>query len=248
MDRFLRTRRFLGEEKFAILQTKKVTIIGLGAVGSYACEAVTRFGILNIRAVDFDIIKHSNINRQLYALESTLGEYKADVCQNRVRDINPSCQIETLKMFAHEESFEMIFNNQPDIVIDAIDSLSAKVALLTWLYRHQIPVVSSMGAALKFDPSRITTGDIFDTDNCHLARMMRKRLRRNGVGRGIDCVFSTEIVNNDSLFYETNPEDLDRGRKRNALGSLPTITGIFGLTLANLAVRKLLQLSTEVSP
>lgn len=242
--RFSRTRRILGHEKFEKLCNSQVAVVGLGAVGGYVVEGLARAGIGNLYLVDFDTIQPTNINRQIFALESTLGSLKADSARDRVLDINPACHVVALPSFAATETLEEFFTPGPDLLIDAIDSLNPKVQLLAGAYSRQIPTLSSMGAALRTDPARIRIGDIFDSTNCPLAKHVRKRLRRQGIGRGITCVYSTEKVNFD--YTEPNEEVQvgetpfsDRGRERNVLGSLPTLTGIFGLTLANEAIKRL---------
>lgn len=244
MDRFSRIHRLLGNEQFTRLQNRTVTIVGLGAVGGYVVEGLARAGITRLRLVDFDTIQPTNINRQLLALETTLGRPKAAVAKERVLSINPDCKVESLEMFTGAETVDEILSPVPDLLIDAIDSLNPKVQLLVSSYMKKIPTLSSMGAALRTDPTRVRCGDIFDTSNCPLAKLVRKRLRRRGIGRGIRCIFSTEVVNFD--YTQPNDEELvgqtphsDRGRARNVLGSLPTITGIFGLILANEAIMQL---------
>ena len=237
MDRFSRTRCFLGEEKFTLLQKAMVTIVGLGAVGGYAAEGLARAGIGHLRLVDFDTVQLSNINRQILALESNLGQAKVEVARKRIKLINPECRVEALQLFAAEETLDAILLPQPDILIDAIDSLNPKVQLLSGAYRRGITTFSSMGAALRTDPLKIRTGDLMTSNHCPLAKHVRNRLRRQGIGKGIHCIYSTERIN----FSYQGPEETataaspyeNRGRKRNVLGSLPTITGIFGLTLAN---------------
>lgn len=240
MNRFTRTRTLLGEEAFQRLQNSRVTLVGLGAVGGYVLEGLVRAGVTNLRVVDFDVVEESNLNRQLLALETTLHRPKAEVAKERVLSINSGCNIEALQIFAAEETLGQIFDPEPQLLIDAIDSLNPKTQLLHGAYTRKIPVISSMGAALRTDPTLIKTGDLFSTSNCPLARHLRKRLRRRGVGEGILTVYSTEKID---FTYEPPEEDeeaptiwSDRGRKRNVLGSLPTITGIFGLTIANIAI------------
>jgi tRNA A37 threonylcarbamoyladenosine dehydratase len=237
MPRLSRITRLLGKEKVQKLQNSYVAIIGLGAVGSYATEALARAGVGRLLLVDFDKVQESNINRQLYALSSTLGKYKADVAKTRVLDINPACRVEAQHVFVDQETRPILFAEKPDLVIDAIDSLAPKAELLTYCYRQNIPVFSSMGAALRTDPLQISSGDIFEVTSCPLAAQIRRRLRKNGVERGIQCVYSTEPVNFDYT-QESPSEDqqFSRGRQRNVLGSLPTVTGIFGLTLANMGL------------
>ncbi len=245
MERFLRTELLIGRENIETLRNSIVVVAGLGAVGSYVVEGLARAGIGSLRLVDIDVIKKTNINRQLYALESTLGRSKVEEAGNRVLDINPACKVEMHKTFVHFDTMDEILKAPVDFVVDAIDSLNPKVELLVSAFNRNIPVVSSMGAALRTDSSKIKSADIFDTHSCPLAKMVRKRLRNRGVGRGIQCVYSTEEV-----FYKYNGPDLSpvkegyeykRGRTRRVLGSLPTIPGIYGLMLANLVIERIIQ-------
>ncbi len=245
MERFSRIQSFLGEEGFTRLQQSFITIVGIGAVGGHVAEGLARAGINRLRLVDFDTIQPSNINRQIMALDTTLGRPKVEVARERIAAINPQCRVEALQLFAGAETVEQILSPAPDILIDAIDSMNPKVQLLTAAHSRRIPIISSMGAALRSDPTQIRVGDLMDSKNCPLARRLRQRLRRVGIERGISCVFSTEAViynyqeaeelvptideerpNNDAPFG-------DRGRQRRSLGSLPTLTGIFGLIIAN---------------
>lgn len=245
-ERFLRISRFIGDEAVSRLSGRFVVLVGLGAVGSYCLEALARSGVGRFRLVDFDEVGVTNINRQLLALDSTVGLLKAEVGRARVMDINPEAQVEALPLFAGAETFEAIFAGKPDLVIDAIDSLNPKCGLLQYAYEHQIPIISSMGAALRKDPSLVTTGDLMDTYGCPLAKQVRTSLRKRGIGRGIDVVFSPELVDfeyrepEDEAAADFNEQIIDRGRRRKVLGSLPTLTGIFGLNLAHLALGKLL--------
>ncbi len=242
-ERFERTRLLLGDEAFARLQESSVTVVGLGAVGGHAVEGLARSGISRLRLVDFDLLQPSNINRQILALDSTLGQSKAHAARQRVLDINPFCDVEALEIFADSQTVDAILTPAPSLLIDAIDSVNPKVQLLTAAYHRHIPILSSMGAALRTDPTMIHCDDLFSTRKCPLARRLRKRLRQNGVGTGIECVYSTEEIEFD---YQPPANDRDsenpystRGRARRTLGSLPTLTGIFGLYLANWAILKL---------
>ncbi len=246
MDRFIRTRRLLGNERFERLQSKMVTVVGLGAVGGYVVEGLVRAGISHLRLVDFDTIQPSNLNRQILALETTLGRSKAEVAGERVLAINSDCRVEALQLFAGEDTLNRILDPEPDLLIDAIDSLNPKTQLLHEAYLRGIPIISSMGAALRTDPTLIRSGDLFSTTSCPLAKHLRKRLRKRGVGEGISCVYSTEKIDFDYQLPEEESHvgetpHADRGRQRNVLGSLPTITGIFGLTIANQAILRLSQ-------
>lgn len=243
MERFSRIRSFLGEDGFALLQNSFITVVGIGAVGGHVAEGLARAGVGRLRLVDFDIIQPSNINRQIMALESTLGLPKVEAARERIAAINPRCRVEALQLFADAESVEEILHPAPDILVDAIDSLNPKVQLLSAAHRCRIPIISSMGAALRSDPTKIRTGDLMDTKNCPLAKRVRQKLRRAGIERGISCVYSTEAV---TWHYdepdETDEPDApfaDRGRRRRKLGSLPTLTGIFGLVIANAVILEL---------
>lgn len=241
MDRFVRIKALLGEDRWSQLPQCSVTVVGMGAVGSYTVEALARSGVGSLRLVDFDTVHPTNINRQLFALESTIDHDKVEVAAARVLDINPACRVEPLKIFVHQESIDAVLDNNPDLVIDAIDSVTPKTVLLQQLYERRIPVLSSMGAALRTDPAGIRLGDLMETSGCPLARAIRTRLRRRGVGKGIRCVYSTEQVHFDygSAGRDGASRSQDRGLERNVLGSLPTLTGMFGLMLANEALRVL---------
>jgi tRNA threonylcarbamoyladenosine dehydratase len=249
MERFSRTRCFLGNEKFDALNRAMVTIVGLGAVGGYAAEGLARAGVGRLRLIDFDTIQKSNINRQILALENSMGRLKVEVAKERIELINPQCQVEALPFFAADETLDEIFSPEPDVLIDAIDSLNPKIQLLVGAHKRNIKTYSSMGAALRTDPGKIKTDDIMRSNHCPLAKHVRNRLRRQGVTGGIQCVYSTEQVQFDYQGPEETDQPAsiyeDRGRKRNVLGSLPTITGIFGLILANSVI---LELSKDHSP
>ena len=238
MDRFLRIELLIGKEKRELLGRSSVTVIGLGAVGSYALEALARSGVGRISLVDFDTIKPSNINRQLLALSSTIGRKKVEVAALRVRDINPKAVVTPCEIFAAEDSIGDILTPRPDLVIDAIDSLNPKTQVLVGCYKRGIPVISSMGAALRTDPSAIQVADLMDTRGCPLAFHLRKRVRRQGVGRGITAVFSDEKpkICHPPAVLNREEGEFKRGRERGVLGSLPTITGIFGLRIAHYAI------------
>ncbi len=243
-DRFSRIKALIGSDSWQRLPQARVTVIGVGAVGSYATEALARSGVGSLRLVDFDTVHPSNINRQLLALESTIGQPKVDIAAARVADINPDCRVEAINKFADSSTLPEILDNEPHLIIDAIDSVGPKCRLLAEIYHTGIPILSSMGAALRTDANRIKTGDLMDSSGCPLAKLVRGRLRKEGVGRGIFAVWSDEQVQYD---FQAAPVDegnsaLASGRARIVLGSLPTITAIFGLRLAHEA----LQMLTEV--
>ena len=243
MERFSRIIQLIGEDKFRTLKTKKATVIGLGAVGGFAAEGLARSGISNFRLVDFDSISRSNINRHIAALESTVGKSKVSVIANRIRDINPEAIVEEMEIFAHRETFDEIFSNSPDLVIDAIDSLGPKIELISYIYNKKLNGISSMGAALRTDPLKIKTADLFETDVCPLARNLRKYLRRKGITSGVNCVYSYEPPVKTGLRApeENETSDFIRGRERNILGSYPAVTAVFGLVIADRGIKSLLE-------
>lgn len=245
MHRFIRTEMLLGAEALARLRAARVVVVGLGAVGSYAVEALARAGVGALRLVDFDRVHLSNINRQLYALDSTIGRLKVEVAAARVHDINPECAVEALPLFVDEDSVAQVLAGAPDAVIDAIDSLSPKVTLLATAARATPFVVSSMGAATRTDPFAIRVSDISETDRCPLARLIRKRLRQRGIASGIRCVYSIEPPRPAAPTSVAPPAEepaiVRRGRPRRALGSLSAVTGMFGLIAAQEVILRVAQ-------
>jgi len=239
--RFARTELLLGPGGLARLRDSRVLVAGLGAVGSYAAEGLARAGVGHLRLADFDVVQPSNINRQLYALESTVGRPKVDVAAERLRDINPACEIDARRVFIDGDTAPVLVAADVDVVIDAIDSLNPKVALLHAAHGAGVWTVSCMGAATRTDPFSIRAGDIASTERCPLARLVRKRLRRHGVASGILCVYSVEPPRNavpaDAATDPAPPGfEHRRGRRRRPLGSLSTLTGMFGLIAATQAI------------
>ncbi|HOE89843.1 MAG: tRNA threonylcarbamoyladenosine dehydratase [Spirochaetes bacterium ADurb.Bin315] len=246
-EQFLRISRLLGDSAIKTLHDKTVTVVGLGAVGGMALESLVRSGVGKVRIVDFDTIGITNLNRQILATYDTIGSEKTQVAKERIGAINPSCEVEVLPLFVNKESVHRIFEGkETDLVIDAIDSLSPKVALLEYAYKANIPAISSMGAALRRDPFLVRKADLMDTWGCPLAKQVRYRLKRRGVGRGIDVIFSAEEIRfiykdpSEEEHADFNERISSTGRRRNVLGSLPTVTAIFGQHLAHLALTKLL--------
>lgn len=239
-DQFTRTRMLLGEGGLHNLQKATVMIIGLGAVGGYALEALARAGVGHLILVDFDVFDVTNINRQILATHSTVGYKKTEIAKQRVLDINPSCRVEVKEMFVNNETLPELFGQPLDFVVDAIDALNPKCCLIEELYKRQIPFISSMGAALKSNPAFIKFGALSNSKNCGLAKFIRKRLRKRGIDISqINCVFSDEQVDLPETALSINDEAESATRKRNTLGSLPTITAIFGLTIANHVILQL---------
>ncbi len=245
-EQFLRIRRLIGDEAVTTLHQKRVVIVGLGAVGGMCLESLVRSGVGWLRIVDFDTVGITNINRQILATHMTVGQSKTSVAKSRIEAINPHCTVEVLPLFVNNDSVHQILDGQIDLVIDAIDSLNPKCALLEAAYKRNIAIISSMGAALRRDPLLVRRGDLMDSWGCPLARSVRSKLRRRGVGRGIEVIFSAEAVRytyrdpEDEEHADFNEQISDQGRRRNVLGSLPTVTAVFGQNLAHLALSKLL--------
>lgn len=242
---FERTRRLLGDENTRILGSKTIAIAGIGAVGGYALEALARIGIGHFILVDFDRVSESNINRQILALHSTIGELKTDAAERRVMDINPECIIDKHPVVISSDNLGIF--SSADIILDCIDSLGAKIELLSYAYEQGIPAVSSMGAALRRSVMHIHIADIMDTYGCPLAKEVRKGLRKKGIGKGIQCVFSSEEVRFTYRDPDTDSEAENMPgteRKRPVLGSLPTVTAVFGEYMAELALKNLLPAGT----
>ncbi len=251
-SQFQRLEQMVGEAGLRRLQESFVTVVGLGAVGSYAVEALARSGVGRLRLIDYDDVRPSNINRQLYALWQTVGRKKCELATERVAAINPSCHVETLDLFVHVDTMPRVLGpandgRNPDFVIDAIDSLNPKIELVAALVASSLPFLSSMGAALRTDPTLVRIGPLREVTHCPLAAILRKYLRRREVSIDFDCVYSPEPVRRlrrDAVLPPEMSEDnfYPQGRKRASLGSLPTLTGIFGLTAANHVLLRLLEI------
>ena len=240
-EQFQRIARFIGWDSVEELGRKRVAVVGVGAVGGYAIEMLARCGVGTLRIQDFDTVSESNINRQIIALHSTIGALKTDAMKARILDINPECVVEDIPEMLADGNHDALFEGA-DLVLDCIDSVGAKVSLLEDAWRRGMPIISSMGAALRKDSSLIRTGDVMDTFGCPLAKSVRTALRKRGVGRGIECVFSPEKVDFDYIPPDEDPdaEDGGNGRKRLVLGSLPYITAAFGGRMAEEALKMLL--------
>lgn len=230
-----RTELLLGADQMERLAHSHVLVVGLGGVGAYAAEQICRAGIGRMTIVDADVVNESNINRQLPALHSTLGMPKAEVMARRLQDINPKLKLTVLNEFLRDERTEEILSEATyDFIVDAIDSLSPKVYLLFHAYNRKIPIVSSMGAGAKIDPSQVRIADISKTSNCALAKAVRKRLRGMGISKGIPAVFSTEMANPAAIIEIDNEQC-----KRSTAGTVSYMPAIFGCYLASYVINQL---------
>lgn len=247
MMRFARTMQLIGEDGLSRLDESTVAVFGLGAVGSYVVEALARAGVGSLVLFDHDVVSLSNMNRQLLALESTIGQAKVRVARDRILDINPNCRVEARVQFVDGENVAGLLEQRFNVLVDAIDGVNSKVNLIVAARELGIPVVSSMGAAAKLDPSKIVAADISKSYMCPLAQIIRKRLRRRGVVSGVRCVFSTEPAQNkNEPVVQEAPEQGLSGRPRAPIGSISYLTGMFGLYVASEVIRILLDVQPSV--
>jgi len=251
LHRFSRTELLIGSQGLEKLCSKRVLVCGIGGVGSYAAEALGRAGVGRITLVDFDDVCLTNVNRQLHALSSTVGKPKVEVMAGRLRDINPKAEILPVREFFSADNAKRLLDPSPDYVLDAIDHFTAKAALITICRELGIPVISSMGAANKLDPTKIHVADISATRNCRMARSMRKMLRKAGIESGVQVVYSTEghrELSPQASFCGTECICPNRGdqvfscdNRRVILGTISYLPAIFGLTMAGVVVNELLR-------
>lgn len=232
-----RTELLVKEEGIERLQNANILIIGLGGVGSFAAEFLVRSGIGNLTIVDGDTVDITNINRQLPALNSTIGKNKTDVVAERILDINPEINLKKINEFLEPERMEEILTQEKfDYVLDCIDSLSPKLALIITCKRKKIKLVSAMGAGGKTDPSKVMVRDISKTNNCFLAKQIRKKLKKEQIHKGFRCVFSTEIQDENSLKMTDGSN-----YKKSFYGTISYMPAIFGLYAAAEVIRFLLK-------
>ena len=232
-----RTELLVKEEGIERLKSANILIVGLGGVGSFAAEFLVRSGIGNLTIVDGDTVDITNINRQLPALNSTIGKNKTDVVAERILDINPEINLKKINEFLEPERMEEILTQEKfDYVLDCIDSLSPKRALIITCKRKKIKLVSAMGAGGKTDPSKVMVRDISKTNNCFLAKQIRKKLKKEQIHKGFRCVFSTEIQDENSLKMTDGSN-----YKKSFYGTISYMPAIFGLYAAAEVIRFLLK-------
>lgn len=226
----------LGEEGLEKLRKAHVLVVGLGGVGAYAAEQLCRAGIGKMTIVDGDVVEETNRNRQLPALISTQGQSKAVLLGERFRDINPDLELRVVNEYLKDERMTEILNEDHyDYIVDAIDTLSPKVFLIYEGFQRQIPIVSSMGAGGKTDPSLIQVSDLSKSFNCKLARMIRKRLSRMGIRQGVTVVFSPEEVKKSRVRLE------ESRNKRSTVGTVSYMPPLFGCYCASVIIQDLLK-------
>ena len=230
-----RTELLLGEKKLATLKNANVLVVGVGGVGAYAAEMIVRAGVGRMTIADADKVSETNINRQLVALHSTIGREKCDILANRLKDINPELQLTVVNRFIKDDETDALLDSDKfDYVVDAIDTLSPKLALIKGALDRGIRIVSSMGAGAKTDPTLMEIKDIAKTHHCPLAHMLRKRLHKIGIKRGFWAVFSPEPVREGAMIL------CEEQNKKSNVGTISYIPALFGIGCASVVIRDLI--------
>ena len=238
-DQYSRTRLLLGSEGVDRLRASHVALFGLGGVGGYAAEALARAGIGHIDLIDNDTVSLTNLNRQLLALHSTVGQYKVDAAAARIKDIDPTIEVRTFKTFYLPETADQFDFTQYDYVLDAIDTVTGKLALMQQARDAGVPVISCMGTGNKLDATGFKVADISKTSGCALARVIRKECAKRGI-KGVKVVYSEELP----MEVENDAEEMAQSRaagssRRSLPGSTPFVPGVAGLIMAGQVIRDL---------
>lgn len=231
MDIFDRTIKLIGEKNLSILKNSKVAVFGIGGVGSFVVEALVRAGIGSILIVDKDVVDVSNINRQLYALISTIGKPKVDVAKQRILDINPDINIQTKQVFFNKDTINQFDFSQFDYIVDVIDTITSKVLLISTAKSLGVDIISCMGTGNKLDPTKFEVADIYDTQNCKLAKIMRKQLKNLKI-ENLKVVYSSELA----------PSTLTLSRTPASISFVPSVAG---LIIASEVVKDLIWKNTK---
>lgn len=237
---FDRTKLLIGEEGYQILKNSNVSVLGIGGVGSFTAEALIRAGVGSITIVDHDIVDITNINRQIHALNSTIGEAKVSVMQKRLKDINPEAEIRAEKVFCTPDNIKELLLGQYDYIVDAIDNITGKLAIIEYAVTNKISVISSMGAANKLSNQNFQVVDISETKVCPLAKVMRRELRNRGISSGVKVVYSPDpIIKPDKIKL------VNTSGKREIPGSISYVPPVAGLIIAGEVIRDLLKVSNS---
>lgn len=235
-ERFSRTELLLGKDAMNVLASARVAVFGVGGVGGHTVEALARSGVGAIDIIDNDKVCLSNINRQIIATQSTIGEYKVDVAARRIADINPDCKVTTHKLFYMPDTQAEIDFSVFDYVVDAIDTVTGKLTIILNAQNHAIPVISSMGAGNKIDPTAFEVADIFDTSVCPLAKVMRRELKKRGIPR-LKVVYSKE----EPITHVEPTFDVEQSSSRKAVaGSTAFVPSVVGLIIAGEVIKDLI--------
>lgn len=231
-----RTQLLVGAEGIARLFESSVAVIGLGGVGAYAAEMLCRAGVGHLILLDSDVVSESNKNRQLIALDSTIGKPKSAVLAERLKDINPDVRLTLINCYLEEGSIpQLLGEHKVDFLVDAIDTLAPKIALIRYCVESGIPHVSSMGAGAKFDATAVRLADLSKSYNCPLAYILRKKLRKVGISKGFKVVFSEELPRREAIVA------VEERNKKSNVGTISYLPAVFGCVCAQAAVEHLLK-------
>ena len=231
-----RTELLVGAEGLARLFESSVAVIGLGGVGAYAAEMLCRAGVGHLILLDSDVVSESNKNRQLIALDSTIGKPKSAVLAERLKDINPDVRLTLINCYLEEGSIQQLLGeHKVDFLVDAIDTLAPKIALIRYCVESGIPHVSSMGAGAKFDATAVRLADLSKSYNCPLAYILRKKLRKVGISKGFKVVFSEELPRREAIVV------VEERNKKSNVGTISYLPAVFGCVCAQAAVEHLLK-------
>jgi len=230
-----RTELLIGKDALLKLTASHVVVVGLGGVGSYAAEFIARSGVGRMTIIDGDVVDPTNRNRQLPALATNHGMSKAMIMEERLKAINPEISLTVVKEFINPEMVRQQLNEKPDYIIDAIDSITPKITFIQMAYESKLPLVSSMGAGAKLDPTQLKVVDISKTWNCPFAHQIRKNLKKLGIAKGIKVVFSPENPNKESLMLTDG-----KNFKKSAYGTISYLPAVFGAVAASVAIRDLI--------
>jgi tRNA A37 threonylcarbamoyladenosine dehydratase len=236
---FARTELLLGEEGMQKLRAAHVAVFGIGGVGGYVVEALARSGVGELTLVDNDVVSETNLNRQIIALHSTVGRYKTEVMAERIREINPDCKVHAVNLFYTDETKDRFDFSTFDYAVDAIDTLRGKLSIVEQAKQAKIPVISSMGAGNKLDPTAFEVADISKTSVCPLARAMRRELKKRGLS-GLKVVYSKE----EPISVGDTGEDLPEGKK-SLPGSVAFVPSVVGLIIAGEVVKDIVKARKE---
>ena len=231
-DIYDRTRMLIGQEGIEALQNAHILIAGVGGVGSFAAEALARAGVGTFTLLDNDEVDITNLNRQIHATQAVIGEPKVQVMAERIRSINPDITVHTIQAFLLNDNIDVLGDVQYDYIIDAVDTVTAKLALVEYARAREIPVICSMGTANKLDATKFEVTDISKTHTCPLARVMRKELRDRGVVEGVEVLYSTA--------KPITPQATSDGERRPP-GSISYVPSVAGLLLAGHVIQKLIE-------
>ncbi len=231
-----RTSLLIGEDKLRHLTKSHVMVVGLGGVGSYAAEFIARSGVGKMTIIDGDVVDPTNRNRQLPALATNHGQSKALIMAERLQAINPELKLTVIKEFINPEMVVQLLQTKPDYIIDAIDSITPKITFIKLAFESGLPLVSSMGAGAKLDPTKLQVVDISKTYNCPFAQQIRKMLKQHQIRKGVKVVFSPEEPIKESLMLTDG-----KNYKKSAYGTISYMPAVFGAVVASVAIRDLME-------